>query len=126
MSKRISVMFVVLSILVNFVGCVGYGRLTPIDSSHYVSQPVDENKDGAINEEDVKLLEQKSSEYFDSCAIQYKKGGIELGKEKDIPLIYILRIIDTEENIKTLEENLTVAEWKKLVNGRDELNRVVR
>jgi hypothetical protein len=127
MSKRFSILLVVLSTLVYFVGCVGYGGLPSIDDPKYVSQSVDADKKGGINEEDVKQLEIKADECFDSLVLPfYKKAGIELKREQDIPLIYILKSIDTEQNIKILEGNLTVAEWKKLRDGRDKLNKVVR
>jgi hypothetical protein len=116
--KVIQILICLVFVTAIFSGCAKY-ELPSIDDPKYpITQPVDANKDGVIDEKDVQMLKAKADDYFNANVFPFfQKAGIEIKSEEDI---------NTKENTNILKNNLTVAEWEKLTDGMNEWNKIRR
>ncbi len=86
------------------------------DPKYAISQPVDADKNGVIDEKDIQTLKAKADDCFNVNVLPFfQKAGIKIESEKDI---------NTEENTNILKNTLTVAEWEKLTDGVNEWNKI--
>lgn len=130
MSKQFFIYFLLFAAFVILFGCAK-NKLPSIDDLKYaISQPVDANKDGIIDEKDVVILETNAKECFYNFVLPfYEESGIKLKIEKDSSLDDILKASEesnTKENIQKLQENLSYVKYKELRNGKDKLYKIAK
>ena len=110
----------VLSVLITAILYAGCGG-TRQQLLTYFDQPVDADKNGIIDENDISVLEQSADDCLNLRIRPFlNKAGVELSEEKKpIPPF-------SESDEDKLKDNLTVTEWEQLMEAVGDYNKLLR
>jgi len=113
---RITKIFIVLAILISVTIHTGCGIKKP-QLLDYFTQPMDADRNGTIDDNDVSMLIAEADDYFDVMIRPFlDKAGAEIDES-------IRAISDNVE--EKLKEHLTVNEWEQLGENLDGYNRML-
>jgi len=114
--KVIGILICLVFVTAILSGCAKNELPSINDPKYAISQPIDADKNGVIDEKDIQTLKAKADDCFNVNVLPlFQKAGIKIESEKDI---------NTEENTNILKNTLTVAEWEKLTDGMNEWNKI--